>query len=138
MLVIEKAILVRAPSDRAYALWLQFERFPEFMEEIEWVRRLDETRLLWRVNFAGESREWETEVTVRIPHSRISWRSHSGFSNSGTVSFEEREPGRTLVTLGMIFDPAGIGADEQDAKNFLGARLERDLQRFKALLETAA
>jgi uncharacterized membrane protein len=103
MLAIEKSILVHAPAQTAYALWLDFERFPEFMEEVDWVRRIDETHLLWRVNFTGEPCEWETEVTVRIPHTRISWRSHSEFRSSGAVSFVDGEPGQTMITLGIIF-----------------------------------
>jgi len=128
-------MIVHATAQCAYEFWLHFERFPEFMEGIQLVRRLDETRLCRRENFAGQAVEWEVEVTVRIPHNRISWRSRSGFSHSGTVSFEEHEPGETAVTLGMIFDPTDIRMEEQAAKDFLAASFERTLERFKRLVE---
>ena len=74
MLVLEKAVLVHASEELAYTCWLHVERFPYFMEEAESVQRLDKMRLRWRVNCEGQSLEYETEVTVEIPHHRISWR----------------------------------------------------------------
>ena len=138
MLVLEKSVLVHASEELAYTCWLHVERFPDFMEEAESVQRLDKMRFRWRVNCEGQSLEYETEVTVEIPHHRISWRIHSGLNGSGAVVFDEREPGLTLVTLGMILDPSGCAVDEQKMQVLLGARMMRDLQRFKAMVETAA
>ena len=43
---IERSIDVDVPVRAAYDQWTQFEEFPSFMEGVEEIRQIDDTRLL--------------------------------------------------------------------------------------------
>ena len=48
MSIIEKTIEVNVPEYKAYAQWMKFEEFPQFMEGVKEVTRLDGKRFHWK------------------------------------------------------------------------------------------
>lgn len=54
METIEKSVEINVPVHTAYNQWTQFEEFPRFMEGVESVKQLDDTRLQWVANIGGE------------------------------------------------------------------------------------
>lgn len=75
MSTIEHSEDVRVPVQVAYNQWTQFESFPEFMEGVESVKQLSDTRTAWVAEIAGIRREFEAEITEQHPDERIAWRS---------------------------------------------------------------
>ena len=67
---VEVSVSVRV----AYNQWTQFELFPQFMEGIEQVTQLDDTRLRWVADIGGKRHEWDAEITEQTPDTRIAWR----------------------------------------------------------------
>jgi uncharacterized membrane protein len=63
MSTIEKSIEVKVPEYMAYAQWTRFEEFPQFMEGVKEVNRLDVKRFHWKAEIAGQGKEWDTEIT---------------------------------------------------------------------------
>ena len=61
--VIDAALQVDVPVSKAYNQWTQFEDFPQFMEGVDEVQQLDDTRL----PLGGEHR-WETRRVGRQDH----------------------------------------------------------------------
>ena len=59
MATIEKSIDVDVPVRVAYNQWTQFEEFPRFMEGVQEVRQLDDTRLHWVADLGGKKKEWD-------------------------------------------------------------------------------
>jgi Polyketide cyclase / dehydrase and lipid transport len=59
METIERSIDLNVPVHRAYQQWSRFEEFPQFMEGVEEVRRLDAQRLHWVANIGGTRKEWD-------------------------------------------------------------------------------
>ena len=57
MASIKKSIDVAVPVRTAYDQWTQFEEFPRFMEGVDTVQQLDDTRLHWRAKVAGKAEE---------------------------------------------------------------------------------
>src|SRR6266511_1119965 len=55
---ITESIEVGAPVSTAYNQWTQFEDFPLFMEGVDHVQQLDDTRLHWAATIAGRKAEW--------------------------------------------------------------------------------
>ena len=53
----------------AYQQWTRFEEFPQFMEGVEEVRRLDAKRLHWVANIGGTRKEWDAQITEEVPMS---------------------------------------------------------------------
>ncbi|WP_345387900.1 SRPBCC family protein [Nonomuraea salmonea] len=75
MSTIEHSEDVRVPVRVAYDQWTQFESFPEFMEGVESVKQLSDTRTAWVADIAGVRREFEAEITEQHPDERVAWRS---------------------------------------------------------------
>src|SRR5882724_10138402 len=78
METIEKTIEIDAPVNKVYNQWTQFEEFPRFMEGVEQVTQLDDTRLHWVATVAGRRKEWDARITEQVPDMRIAWTSESG------------------------------------------------------------
>ncbi|WP_194726119.1 SRPBCC family protein [Noviherbaspirillum malthae] len=134
MSTVEKSVQVNVPVSTVYNQWTQFEEFPQFMEGVIEVRQLDPTRLHWRADFGGRTKEWEAEITEQLPDRRIAWRSISGAPNAGIVLFEDLG-GSTRVTVQMDYAPQGIAENMAHVLGLLGRMLEHNLERFKTFIE---
>jgi uncharacterized membrane protein len=133
---VVKSIDVDVPVRTAYNQWTQFETFPHFMEGVQEVRQLDDKRLHWRANIGGKEEEWDAEITEQDPDQRVAWTSTSGAPNAGVVTFHRLGENQTRVTLQLDYDPEGIVENIGDALGFVSRRVEGDLERFKAFIET--
>ena len=136
METIKKEVHVKAPVETAYGLWTSFERFPEFMENVEEVRKIGERRLHWKANIGGVREEWDADITAMEPNSRVAWRSTSGSNfNSGTVSFRP-EDGGSVITVEMEVEPKSKW--KEIASKITGLTkmdVKEDLKNFKEILE---
>ena len=132
---IEKNIEVNARLSVVYNQWTQFESFPHFMEGVKSVRQLDEQHLAWKAEILGQEVEWKAEITEQTPDERISWRSTSGHTNTGTVSFAATDTKTTRVSLVIEYEPQGAAEKIADALGILSFRIGGDLKRFKQFIE---
>jgi uncharacterized membrane protein len=135
MVTLEKSIEVEAPIRSVYNQWTQFEEFPRFMEGVEEVRQLDDKRLHWRAKVGGKEIEWDAEITQQFPDQRIDWRSTSGTTNAGSISFEPVDQNRTRIVLRLEYDPEGVAEIVASLLGVTSARIEGDLKRFKEFIE---
>ncbi|MCA1692095.1 MAG: SRPBCC family protein [Acidimicrobiales bacterium] len=136
MSTVEKSIVVDRPVRTVYDQWTQFEDFPRFMEGVEEVVQLDDTRLHWVAEIAGAKREWDAEITQQIPDQEVAWRSLNGSDNAGVVTFQPLGADSTNVTLRLDFDPEGLMETIGDKLGFVSKRTEGDLERFKDFIES--
>ena len=132
---IDAKIELDVPVSTAYNQWTQFEDFPQFMEGVEQVQQLDDTRLHWVANVAGKLAEWDAKILEQHPDKQISWISEDGKKTRGTVSFEELGPARTLVRLSMSYQAEGLTEAVGSAAGLDDRRVRGDLERFKQLIE---
>jgi uncharacterized membrane protein len=133
---VEQSVEVEVPVRSAYDQWTQFEQFPRFMEGVEEVRQVDDTHLHWVAQIAGTRREWDAEITEQRPDERVAWRSVSGTTNAGVVTFHRLGEGRTKVMLQLDVEPEGMVETVGDKLGMIRRRAEGDLQRFKDFIET--
>jgi len=136
MATIEESVEVEVPVRTAYNQWTQFEEFPRFMEGVEQVRQLTETKLHWVAEVAGRRREWDAEITEQVPDQRISWCSTEGATNSGVVTFHRLGDGRSKVMLQLEFEPEGVVEQAGDKLGIVKGRTKADLKRFKEFIES--
>ncbi len=136
MSTIEESIEIERPVRTVYNQWTQFEEFPSFMEGVESVTQLDDTHLHWIAEIGGVRREWDAVVTEQHPDERVAWRSTSGTSNAGVVTFHKLAEDRTKVMLQIDVDPEGALERVGDALGIIRRRAAGDLERFKELIET--
>ncbi len=135
MAEVRETIEVNVPVSTAYNQWTQFEEFPQFMENVESVKQIDDSHLAWTAEVGGKQEQWQAEITQQEPDSHIAWRATEGKENAGDVRFESLGPDRTRVEVVMTWEPDGIveataakiGRDSSAVKN--------DLERFKDLIE---
>lgn len=106
------------------------------MEGVESVKQLDDTRLHWVANIAGERKEWNAKITEQIPDQHISWHSEGGEFTSGVVSFQPLGPEATRVTVRLSYEPKNITEKIGDMLGMVSRRVEGDLERFKGFIES--
>jgi uncharacterized membrane protein len=137
MATIEESVEVEVPVRTAYNQWTQFEEFPRFMEGVEQVRQLSDTKVHWVAEIAGQRREWDAEITEQVPDQRISWCSTEGATNSGVVTFHRLDDRRSKVMLQLEFEPEGAVETAADKLGVVKTRTKGDLKRFKEFIEAA-
>ena len=133
---IEESIDVNVPVRTAYNQWTQFEEFPRFMEGVESVKQLDDTRLHWVAEVAGRRREWEAKITEQNPDERVAWTSVDGAPNAGVVTFHRIDDNTTRIMLQLEFQPENVVEKAGDALGLVRRRAKGDLQRFKEFIES--
>jgi uncharacterized membrane protein len=132
---IQESIDVNVPVRTAYDQWTQFEEFPRFMEGVEQIRQVDDTRMHWVAEIGGVRREWDARVTEQIPDERVAWTNTTGSDNAGVVTFHRLGDTTTRVMLQLDFDPTGFVETIGDKLGFVSRRAKGDLERFKEFIE---
>jgi uncharacterized membrane protein len=138
-----QTVLIGKPRQELYDLWRDFAKFPNFMENVERVEKLDSKRSRWTIKApGGSSVELVTKITEDKAGRAVAWRSEpeSEIETEGRVEFIDAAPGRgTMVRLTTRYEPPGgiVGkglAKLMQREPHIQAR--RDLHRFKSLMET--
>jgi uncharacterized membrane protein len=135
MSTIEKSIDVNVPEYTAYAQWMNFEEFPQFMEGVKEVTRLDARRFHWKAEIAGQDKEWDTEITGQTADQRLAWTSRGGDIKGWVVTFHQLSNARSKINLQLEYDPQGLAEHAGDAVGVMSSRVQGDLERFKAFIE---
>ena len=135
---IQRWVDVAVPLETAYNQWTQFEEFPKFMHRVVSVNQDDEDRakLKWQEKIWFSKRDWEAEITEQTPDTRIAWRTVSGTSHVGHVTFHRLDDELTRVTVNIDFNPSGMMEKMASGLRFVKRAAESDLCRFKAFIET--
>lgn len=140
---IERTITIARPPDELYRFWRNLENLPEFMENIESVRVLDDRRSHWVVKGPGGSRlNWDAEIVNEHPGEMLSWQTLPGadVQSAGTVRFTPVDGGRsTNLRVVLEYHPPG-GSLGTGIARILGrdpvGRLDEDLNRLKHIIES--
>lgn len=146
---VTKSITVARPRSEVYAFWRDFENLPRFMEHLESVQNLGGGRSHWRAQgIAGNDREWDAELIEDRPNERISWRTintadqsadNDDIRHAGSVSFLSVGDSATEVRVDLEYAVLGGKLAATIGKLFgdePGQQIEKDLERFKQILET--
>lgn len=136
MSTVDEAIEVHVPVRTAYNQWTQFEKFPNFMDGVESIHQLTDTRTHWVTKVAGVRREFDAEITEQHPDERIAWCSIEGPKQAGVVTFHRLDPQSTRIMLQLEIDPEGITEQIGDKLGFIKGRAKSDLRRFKEFIES--
>jgi uncharacterized membrane protein len=135
MSTIEKSIEVNVPEYTAYAQWTKFWEFPQFMEGVKEVTRLDDKRFHWKAEIAGQEKEWDTEITEQAADQRLAWTSRGTVIKGLVATFHPLSSAKSKIMLQVECDPQGVDEHGGDALGVVSQRIQGDLERFKALME---
>ncbi|WP_109472748.1 SRPBCC family protein [Ornithinimicrobium cavernae] len=133
---VTESVDVNVPIRTAYDQWTQFESFPRFMEGVQSVTQVTDTRNHWVVEVGGATREFDTEITEQHPEERIAWTTVDGdVKQAGVVTFHKLDDASTRVTIQMDWDPQGLVEKAGAAVGVDDRRVKGDAQRFKEFIE---
>lgn len=140
---VRASVTVDRSPEEVYALWRDFEAFPQFMRHVEKVDvSADGRRSHWTAKApAGSTVEWDAILTDDRPNELISWRSvpGTGVHNAGAVRFTPAPAGRgTEVHVEMEY-AAPAGALGTVVATLFGEepsqQVREDIGRFKQIAE---
>jgi len=141
--LVGRTVTVNKPKQELYAVWRDFTRFPEFMDNVREIVKLDEQRSEWTIEAPmGATVKVLTRIVEDVPGATIAWVSEpdSQIETAGRVEFADAAPGRgTFVRLVMRYTPPAGGLGRLTAKVLQREpqiQARRDLRRFKQLMET--
>lgn len=132
---IERSIDVDAPLEFVFEKFRDFESFPRFMGGIEEVRRKDDLTLEWRAEVDGRQFSWEEIIVQEIEHERIVWRSASGPSAAGVVTFLPLNDTTTTVMLQIDYEPQSFVEEVGRAVTVEEQLVDDSLDAFKQMVE---
>ena len=135
MSIIEQSIEVNVPEYTAYAQWTRFEEFPQFMEGVKEVKRLDGKRFHWKAEIAGQERVWDSEITEQAADQRLAWTSRGDVIKGWIMTFHSLSNAKSKIMLQVEYDPQGFTEDGGEALGVMSLRIQGDLERFKELIE---
>src|SRR4051794_24586508 len=132
---IQQAVDVAAPLDVVYDQFTQFEDYPKFMHRVERAEQRDEAHVVFSEKIWGVRRQWEAEIVEQSPDERIVWKTVSGMSHVGVVTFHELGDRLTRIELNVDIDPDGPIEKIARGARFAKRAARADLKRFKAFVE---
>jgi uncharacterized membrane protein len=136
MSTVERSVEVGVPVSTAYNQWTQFETFPQFMDGVDRVDQTSPTTTHWVTSIAGVHREFDAEITEQRPDERIAWTSVTGPKQAGLVTFYRVDATTSRVMLQLDILPEGVLETVGDKLGVVAHRIEGDLERFKAFIES--
>lgn len=136
MATYEDSIEVERPVSTVYNQWTQFESFPQFMEGVSSITQQDDRHLHWVTKVAGVSREFDAEISEQTPDQRIAWKSTSGPTQAGVVTFHRLSDGQTKVMLQLEFEPEDVVEKAGATLGVVERQVKGDLSRFKSFIES--
>jgi uncharacterized membrane protein len=134
-LPIQRWTDVAVPVAQAYDAWLKFDQYPQFMHRVLSVEQEGNDRVRWEEKIWFSKRQWEGRITDRRKNDRIAWKTTSGMSHKGVVSFHPLGDNLTRVMVTMDFEPTGMIEKMASGLRFVKRAVQADLARYKAFVE---
>jgi hypothetical protein len=134
-LPIQRWTDVAVPIDVAFQRWTEFEEYPKFMHRVLSVEKTDRNKVKWSEKIWFKTRQWEGEITQRRKNDRIAWKTTSGMSHQGIVTFHKLDTSLTRIMVDMDFQPSGTFEKMASGLRFVKRAVQADLARFKAYVE---
>lgn len=137
MTSVTESVDVNVPIRTAYDQWTQFEDFPNFMDGVESITQIDATHTHWVTKVAGQTREFDAEITEQHPDERVAWKSTGGDTkHAGVVTFHRLGDSRTRVTIQLDWEPEGLAEKVGSAVGIDSHQVKADAKRFKEFIES--
>lgn len=136
MSTVTESVDVNVPINTAYNQWTQFEDFPQFMDGVESIEQLDSRHTHWVTKVAGQTREFDAEITEQHPDERVAWKSTGGDTkHAGVVTFHRLNDSETRVTIQLDWEPEGFVEKVGSAVGVDNHQVKADAKRFKEYVE---
>jgi uncharacterized membrane protein len=133
---VTESVDVNVPISTAYDQWTQFQDFPQFMDGVESITQIDPTHTHWVTKVAGQTREFDAEITEQHPDERVAWKSTNGDTkHAGVVTFHRLADSETRVTIQLDWEPTGVVEKVGSAVGVDSHQVKADAKRYKEFVE---
>lgn len=135
----KRDIVINANAQKCYEVIADFERYPDFVEEMKKVRVLSHSGDRWRVEYTihiVKDIVYTLDLTG-VPGKSLTWTLHSGWfkRNDGGWTLEELGPDKTRATYTVDID-VGPLVPKKILDMAVGQNFPAMLERFKKRIET--
>ncbi len=144
---IEHSISIARPRDELFAIWRDFRRLPEYIEDLESVTSTGNGRSHWVARLPGEKRvEWDSEMVNEIPGELIAWKTvgDPDVKHAGSVHFTNAPGGReTEMRIVVDYEPPGgragalLAAFARTFGQEPDSKIREGLRQFKTRVEAS-
>ncbi len=139
---VERAVTIARPRAELFQFWRDLTNLPGVMEHLESVTVAEDGRSHWVASApAGQSVEWDAQITEEIADELIAWRSlhDAEIENAGSIRFSDAPGGRgTIVHVSLRYRAPGGKLGSAVAKMFgedPEQQVREDLRHFKQVME---
>jgi uncharacterized membrane protein len=134
-LPIQRWTDVAVPVEQAYDAWTKFDQYPKFMHRVVNVEKKGNDKIQWQEKIWFSKRQWEGRITDQRKNDRIAWKTTSGMSHKGVVTFHSLSDNLTRVMVDLEFEPNGMIEKMASGMRFVKRAVQADLARYKAYVE---
>jgi uncharacterized membrane protein len=142
---IKSSFTVNKPREEVYAFWRKLDNLPLFMQHLESVSVIDDTKSHWvmKLPTGAANISWDAEIVVDVPGELIGWSSLPGsiIDNAGKVRFRDSfHDNGTLVDVLISYQPpaGGLGVSLAQVLNPVFKKMvDDDVQNFKQYMDIA-
>jgi uncharacterized membrane protein len=134
-LPIQRWTDVAVPVEQAYDAWTKFDQYPKFMHRVVNVEKKGNDKVQWQEKIWFSKRQWEGRITDQRKNDRIAWKTTSGMSHKGVVTFHSLSDNLTRVMVDLEFEPNGMIEKMASGLRFVKRAVQADLARYKAYVE---
>jgi coenzyme Q-binding protein COQ10 len=137
----EKSIVINAPPDVVYAVIVDYEKYPQFLDDVTAVKIVERGQ---GFTVLEQTLNLVKEVVVRLrlvetPNTSVRWTSQPGGSslvkrNDGGWKLEDLGNGTTKATYGLEVE-VGMWVPQKIVDSLTGGTLPKTLEAFKKRAE---
>jgi len=142
---IERSISIARPREELFAIWRDFTRLPDYIEDLESVTPTGNGQSHWVARIPGDKRvEWDSEMVNEIPGELIAWKTigDPDVKHAGSVHFTNAPGGReTEMRIVVDYEPPGgragalLAAFARTFGQEPDSKIREGLRQFKARVE---
>lgn len=140
---IRSSFFVAKPREEIYAFWRKLDNLPLFMNHLESVELIDDTRSHWvlKLPLGAPALSWDAEIVHDDPGFMIGWSSlpDSMVDNAGKVRFQDSPDGKgTLLDVTISYRPpaGGFGGGIAHLLNPVFKNMvDTDVRNFKQYMD---
>lgn len=118
MATIRQSVEVNVPVHTLYQQLDRFEDYPQFLDNVERVRRIDDTRLHWTTRMANRPVEWDSFITRHETDRCIAWEDASGMSSTCRIEVQALGDDASKATFTLETEagqfPGLVAGDRRD------------------------
>ena len=138
MATIQRSLLIDAPTRVCYAFWCEFQRYPEFLEDVSRVDVKSDGTMIWDRRENGDTLASAVRLIDQVPDRSLTLAFETGPERAATLTFAPLEGNATWFTFTLDYEPVEAQGDVAGRLTATSRRLDRELRQARELIEASS